>query len=246
LRAPAETILILGGTREAALIAQALVTSGGRRIISSLAGRTREPAPLPGETRIGGFGGVAGLVEYMRRERIDTLVDATHPFADRISVNAVEAAAATGTRLLRFERSVWKRQSGDDWIDVGSLKEAAAAIPAGATVLLALGSQHLNAFGGQDDVDFLVRMVDPPDGPLNLARYRLVIGRPSPDATQEAELLRDNAVTHIVCRNSGGAGAYAKIEAARRRAIPVIMVARPPGSGAGERFETVDALLTAL
>ncbi|WP_099864813.1 cobalt-precorrin-6A reductase [Pararhizobium haloflavum] len=246
MRAPAETILILGGTSEAAEIATALVARGARRVISSLAGRTRRPAPLPGETRIGGFGGVAGFVAYIRSEHVDTLVDATHPFAAAISANASKASHLAGVRLLALDRPAWQKRHDDAWSIVASLEEAAAVIPPGATVLLALGSQHLDAFNGRKDADFLVRMVDPPDGPLNLARYRIILGRPSPDAAREADLLRDNAVTHIVCRNSGGVGAYAKIEAARRLRLPVIMVDRPAAPTGGQRFDTVDALLTAL
>lgn len=222
-----ETVLILGGTREAAELAAELVsTHPDWRIITSLAGRTREPAPVAGEVRTGGFGGAEGLAEYIREESVTRLIDATHPFARRISANARTAAKATGVPLDVRSRKPWGRQPGDSWIEVGSLEAARDAIPSEARVLLALGSQHIGVFAARPDVYFLVRMVDPPQAPLPLPDHALVIGKPG-DAAAEAALLKSHGITHVVCRNSGGAGAYAKIEAARMMGIPVIMLQRP-------------------
>lgn len=222
-----ETVLILGGTGEAVTIAKELTAEHPDwRVITSLAGRTTEPEPVEGEARIGGFGGVAGLADYLRRERVTKLIDATHPYARRISANAKEAAALAGVPLDVRVRPPWARQAGDDWRDVASEADAAAAIPSGARVFLALGSQHLAPFEARRDAHFIVRMVDPPASPLPLAGHTIVTGKPG-DATAEAALLRDHAITHIVCRNSGGDGAYGKIEAARALRIPVIMIARP-------------------
>ena len=176
--------------------------------------------------RIGGFGGAGGLAEWMRAEGVTRLIDATHPFATNISKNAETAAAATGIPLDIRTRAPWPRQPGDDWTEVGSLDEARAAIPAGARVLLALGSQHIVPFAARRDVHFIIRMVDPPSAPLPFAHHDLVIGRPEPDMAGETALLQKHGVTHIVCRNSGGAGAYAKIEAARALGLPVIMIGR--------------------
>lgn len=222
-----ETILILGGTKEAAALAGQLVsTHPDWRVVTSLAGRTTEPEPIAGETRIGGFGGVAGLADFLRGERVTKLIDATHPYARRISANAVRAAALAGVPLEVRIRPPWTPQAGDNWREVASEADAAAAIPPGARVLLALGSQHLAPFAARDDVHFIVRMVDPPASPLPLANHTIVTGKPGP-AAEEKRLLRDHAITHIVCRNSGGDGAYGKIQAARALSIPVIMIARP-------------------
>ena len=218
-----ETILILGGTREAADLARQL--SGekpGARIITSLAGRTREPAPVSGETRIGGFGGVEGLARYLVDNAVTRLIDATHPFARRISANAAEAASIAGVPLET--REPWTRQPGDDWIEVAGLEAARDAIPPGARVLLALGSQHIGVFASRDDVHFVVRMVDRPETPPALPDHTLVFGRPGDTAAVEAVLLLTHRITHIVCRNSGGPAAYAKIEAARKLGLPVIMI----------------------
>lgn len=222
-----ETILILGGTREAVAIAKELTAQHPDwRVITSLAGRTAEPEPVAGETRSGGFGGVAGLANFLRDEGVTRMIDATHPYAFRISANAKEGAALAGVPLDVRTRTPWIRQRGDDWHEVASEADAAAAIPPGARVFLALGSQHLAPFETRRDVHFVVRMVDPPPSPLALASHTIVTGKPGP-AAEEEHLFRDHAITCIVCRNSGGDGAYGKIEAARALGIPVITIARP-------------------
>ncbi|TCD15008.1 cobalt-precorrin-6A reductase [Oricola cellulosilytica] len=222
-----EIILILGGTREASELADRLVRDHpDARVITSLAGRTREPDPVAGEVRIGGFGGVVGLAAYIRAEGVTRLIDATHPFARQISANANAASRLTGAPLESLTRPPWKRQPGDEWIEVATLEEACDAIPAGARVLLALGSQHIAPFGSRTDVHFTVRMVDPPNAPLPLPDHDLLIGKPGAASSEEAAMLERHAITHIVCRNSGGPGAYAKIEAARALGLPVIVIGR--------------------
>jgi precorrin-6A/cobalt-precorrin-6A reductase len=224
----AETILILGGTREAAALAAELAAAHPHwRIITSLAGRTKEPKPLAEEVRTGGFGGAEGLADYLRREHITSLIDATHPFARQISANAKRAAGLTGIPLDIRTRPPWQKQPGDIWLEVNSLEAARDALPPGARVLLALGSQHIAPFASRADVHFIVRMVDKPDAPLALPDHELVIGMPG-DVAAETALLRRHGVTHIVCRNSGGEGAYAKIVAARGISVTLLLVAPPP------------------
>ncbi|HMQ57303.1 MAG TPA: cobalt-precorrin-6A reductase, partial [Rhizobiaceae bacterium] len=212
--------------------AELAAANPGARIVTSLAGRTREPAPLAGETRIGGFGGAAGLAMYLRENAVTRLIDATHPVATQISANAVEAARITGVPLETRTRKAWTRQSGDIWIEVATLQEACAAIPfptpkRPVRVLLALGSQHIGVFASRDDVHFVVRMVDAPGHPLPFTRCTLITGKSGATVEAEVALLREHAITHVVCRNSGGAGAYAKIKAARHLGLPVIMIGRP-------------------
>ena len=227
LPAKAETILILGGTKEAAALAADLVnTHADWRIITSLAGRTKEPKPVAGEVRIGGFGGAEGLADYLRRENVTSLIDATHPFARQISANAKQAAALTSIPLDIRTRAPWQKQPGDNWVEFLSLEDARDALPATARVLLALGSQHIAPFASRTDVHFVVRMVDKPDQPLPLPDHELVTGLPG-NVEHETRLLNQHRITHIVCRNSGGAGAYAKIEAARQKSVTVFMIASP-------------------
>ena len=218
-------ILILGGTKEAAELARELVGQG-HDVTSSLAGRTKEPEPVQGNVRIGGFGGIEGLTKYLEENKIEKLIDCTHPFARQISSNAFEASKLVGVKLEVHTREPWHEQTGDHWIKVTDLEDAKDVIPKNARVLLALGSQYIDLFSTRDDVFFLVRMVDKPQMQLTLPNHELVIGKPSKSWQDEMKLLKIHQITHIVCRNSGGTGAYAKIEAARKLGIPVIMVSR--------------------
>ncbi|MEO0637494.1 MAG: cobalt-precorrin-6A reductase [Pseudomonadota bacterium] len=225
-----ETILILGGTKEAAALAASLVAEKpNARIVTSLAGRTREPKPVAGETRTGGFGGADGLATWLQTEGVSQVIDATHPFAEQISKNALAACERTGTPLEVRKREPWQKQPGDTWREATNIHQAVAMIPAGARVLLALGRQHIAPFAEREDVWFLVRMVDAPSEQLDLPAHELLLQRPSAEADDEQQVLLEHQITHIVCRNSGGPGAYAKIEAARELSLPVIMIARPQG-----------------
>lgn len=223
-------ILILGGTAEASKLAARLMESG-YRVISSLAGRTKDPARLEGEVRIGGFGGVAGLCDYIARQHVALLIDATHPFATQISDNAIVAAAATDVPFVRLERPAWLQRPGDAWTTAMTLEEAVAAIPTRARVLLALGRQHIAPFARRGDVHFVVRMIDPPEVPLGLIDYELELSKPG-SLEEETAFLRAKRLSHIVCRNSGGTASYAKIRAARELGLPVIMIERPHRPGA--------------
>ncbi|HWU64615.1 MAG TPA: cobalt-precorrin-6A reductase [Ensifer sp.] len=220
-----EKILILGGTKEAAELAHKLLAKG-LDVTTSLAGRTREPAPVAGKVRTGGFGGAEGLAAYLNAEGITRVIDATHPFAKTISANAVKACKLAAVPLDVRTRAPWQRQPGDNWIEVVTLEEAANALPENARVLLALGSQHLDAFLSRTDCHFVIRMVDPPNARLAFQSHVILTAKPSQDPNEEATLLRAHAITHIVARNSGGEGAYAKIVAARTMGLPVVMVGR--------------------
>jgi precorrin-6A/cobalt-precorrin-6A reductase len=220
-----QKILILGGTAEARILAERLVAEG-HQVTTSLAGRTVDPILPAGAVRIGGFGGAEGLAVYLQTEGFDRMIDATHPFARRISENAIKAAAISDVPLEQRLRPRWQKQPGDRWRSVATLEAAAEALPSGATVFLALGRQYLGAFVGRDDCRFVIRMVDAPETPLAFADYTLVLGKPASDPDREADLLTAHGVTHLVCRNSGGPAGYAKILAARRLAMPVVMLER--------------------
>lgn len=220
-----QKILILGGTAEARLLAAQLIEEG-HSVTTSLAGRTVDPVLPEGEVRIGGFGGAEGLAAYLRDEQFDRMIDATHPFANRISENAIKASAMSGIPLEQRLRARWQKQPGDRWKSVATLEAAAEVLPQGANVFLALGRQYLDAFIGRNDCRFVIRMVDPPETPLGFADHTLIIGKPASDPDREADLFTAHGITHLVCRNSGGPAGYAKIIAARRLALPVIMIER--------------------
>lgn len=222
---PGDRILILGGTRDAREIATALVAAG-RNVVTSLAGVTQQPLLPAGEVRIGGFGGVAGLKSYLESGQIALVIDATHPFAARMSAQAFEACCDTGILLLRFERMAWSAQPGDDWVTVASAAEAAAALPAGARVLLTTGRKDLEPFFSRADISGIARMIEePPSDPP--AGWRVLRERPPFTQAGEDALMAANGITHLVTKNAGGGATEAKLEAARKWRIPVVMIARP-------------------
>lgn len=220
-------LLILGGTGEARRLATALAGEPGCRVVSSLAGRVRVPVLPPGDVRIGGFGGADGLTRWLRDKVIDAVVDATHPFAARMTANAATACAAAGVPLLVLRRPGWTAVPGDDWRRVGSLPAAAALLPSlGRRVFVTTGRRDLAAFAGLADLWFLVRSVDPPEG-LVPQRMQLLLARGPFALDGERALLREHRVDVLVTRDSGGTMTAAKLTAAREGAIPVVMVERP-------------------
>ncbi|GAA4829491.1 cobalt-precorrin-6A reductase [Saccharopolyspora rosea] len=230
-------VLVLGGTGEARALAARLVERPGTHVTSSLAGRVREPRLPPGQVRVGGFGGADGLAEWLRRERIDALVDATHPFARAITDNAVTAAERAGVPRLLLRRPGWRPGPGDDWRPVPSMPAAAAALPGlGERVFLSTGRQGLAHFAALD-LWFLVRTVDPPEPPLP-ARTEVLTARGPFTVDEEADLLRRHRIDVLVTKDSGGAMTAAKLTAARELGLPVVVVQRPP-QPAGPSAETV-------
>ena len=223
---PGDRILILGGTREARELAS-LLTAEGRSVITSLAGVTRAPTLPPGEVRTGGFGGADGLMSYIRQEAISLVVDATHPFAARMSANADEACASAHVPLLRLERPPWQPGPGDRWTTVDTIAAAATALPHGARVLLTIGRKEVAPFFGRSDLSGIARMIEETAEPLPPG-WSLLLERPPFSEASERQLLAGNAITWLVTKNAGGGETEAKLIAARELGLPVIMVARPP------------------
>ncbi|MDK1475431.1 cobalt-precorrin-6A reductase [Streptomyces sp. 549] len=223
-------MLVLGGTAEARRLAAELVgwARPGLRVTSSLAGRVASPRLPPGEVRVGGFGGTAGLTRWLREHRVDALIDATHPFAGTIGFHAAEAAAHAHVPLLALRRPGWVPGPGDDWHSVASLAEAAEELPAlGERVFLTTGRMGLAAFAHLDGLWFLARSVDPPEPP-HPARMEVVLDRGPFTLDGERDLLRRHRIDVVVTKDSGGPATAAKLTAAREAGIPVVVVRRPP------------------
>lgn len=236
-----ERLLILGGTTEAAEFARRADPLKGLTVITSLAGRTRQPAPLPGTVRRGGFGGVDGLVRYLRTERIGAVIDATHPFAVQISAHAVEACAAAGRPRLVLQRPPWIPQPEDQWHSVPDTQTAVRTLEPGDRVFLTVGRQELAAFADRTDVRFLARMIDVPETPFP-DHFEIVTGRGPFSVADERRILIDHGITCLVAKNSGGEASYGKIVATRELAIPVVMIQRP-APPPGPVAETVEGAM---
>ena len=240
-----ERLLILGGTAEAAELARAAETRFGDalHITTSLAGRTERPTPLAGSIHISGFGGRAGLYTYLTEHSIGRVVDATHPFATRISTAARLACEQANIPRLILQRPPWRRHLLDRWIEVDDSAAAAAIVRrTGRRVWLTVGKTEIAAFGAMPAVHFLVRVVDPPRQRLPLQSYEVIAERGPFSVPQERRHIDHHAIDMLVCKASGGGATEAKIVAARERSLPVIMTRRPPAEP-GEVVDNVQAAL---
>ncbi len=218
---------MLGGTTEASALAGLLAARGDAAVLS-YAGRVANPKAQPIPVRVGGFGGVEGLIAYLRDNHVTHLIDATHPFAARMSANAVVAAARAGVAHIALTRPAWAPVTGDRWTRVADIEAAVAALAGPARrVMLALGRMHVDAFAVQPQHDYLLRFVDAPDRPPGLPRHHLVVNRGPFDVEGDRHLMATHGIEVVVCKNAGGSGAQAKLGAARALGLPVIMIDRP-------------------
>lgn len=237
-----KTVLILGGTSEAASLADALSTIDGLHLITSLAGRTEHPRKLPGEVRIGGFGGIQGLAAYLRERAVDAVIDATHPFAAQMSGHAAEACQGLGILRLHLTRPSWARHDDDRWHEVADAKVAAIFLPGmGRRVFLTCGQRDLEVYADLDDLWFLIRTVEPIEGKKPKHAHCLQAKGPFSE-DDEIALFKEHRIDLLVTKASGGSATYAKIAAARKLGLPVIMIKRP-AIPKGHAVETVDAAL---
>ncbi len=220
-------ILILGGTTEAYRLAEAAGAVPGMAVVLSHVGRTRAARQLRPGRRIGGFGGVEGLVTYLHNRRVGALVDASHPFAAAMSAHAAVAAVRTGTPRLVVQRPAWLPRLGDHWYAVADEAAAAATLPARPSrVFLALGRGQVGSFHTRPEHQYVVRSIDPPEVPMSLPGAVWIQARPSETEAAEMDFLTTHGIEVMVTRNSGGASG--KIVAARMLGIPVLMIDRPP------------------
>lgn len=221
--------LLLAGTTEARELAERMAATDWIAGVASLAGRTAAPRAQALPTRIGGFGGVAGLQAYLAETGVTHVVDATHAFAARMSANARAACAAAGVPLIVFVRAPWRPMAGDRWIDVADNHEATVAL--GDTprrVFLTIGRQGVADFRRAPQHDYLLRVIDPPARDDLPPRCTVIAARGPFAPADEIALMRERRIDIVVTKNSGGESTYAKIVAARELGLPVAMIARPP------------------
>ena len=237
-------VLILAGTAEARALAEEAAALPGLRTTASLAGITSAPAPLAGRIRTGGFGGAGGLADWLRAHQVAALVDATHPFAARMAANAAAACDETGTPRLRLLRPAWEPVG--DWRTFPDLAAAAAALPDGARPLLTTGRKELGPFAARTDLACILRVIEPVrDLPPHIEQ---IVARPPFSVDAELALMRARRITHVIAKNAGGAG-RAKLDAAARLGLPILMIERPdppPGPRAASVAEAVSWLRATL
>ncbi len=210
-----------------------LAERGGHAITLSLAGRTARPAKQPAPVRIGGFGGALGLADYLAKERVDILLDATHPFAQTIAANAVAAARRAAVPILVVQRPPWTPVAGDRWTEVSDVRQAIATLGREpARVFVALGRNELAPLLAAPQHFYLIRSVDPVTPPLALPDVVYVLGRGPFDEANDRALMLAHRIDTVIAKNSGGSATYGKIAAARALGLRLIMLQRPPPSAA--------------
>ncbi|WP_135505050.1 cobalt-precorrin-6A reductase [Roseovarius aestuariivivens] len=235
------TVLLLAGTGEAKRIAEGLAARG-LPAIASLAGATRAPRPLGLPTRVGGFGGDDSFRRYLRSAGITAVLDATHPFAHRVSHRTARICIEENIAYCQVLRPPWVPQPDDNWTLIDSEEEAAEHIAPGSTVFLATGRQTLQRFANLGHCRLICRQIDPPDGPFPFPNGAFLVGRPPFSEEDEAALFRWLGVDWLIAKNAGGAVPYTKLAAARRLGLRVAMINRPPQPDA-LRVETVTEAL---
>jgi len=209
-------------------LAERLARRADLDITLSLAGRTMSPAALPVPVRSGGFGGAAGLADYLVRERIGALIDATHPYANIISANADAAARQTHVPFLALRRPPWSKTDSDRWTEVNDVRAAVETLgKMPRRVFVALGRNELAPFVDAPQHRYLIRSVDPIEPPLSLPQVSYITGRGPFNEADDKALLAEHRIEVVVAKNSGGAATYGKIAAARALGIDVIMLRRP-------------------
>ncbi len=234
-------LLLLAGTGQARELARVLADEN-IPAVASLAGATRAPTPLALPTRSGGFGGAQAFETYLREKSITAILDATHPFAARMSRRSARIAAALGLPYLQVLRPAWQPEPGDDWTLVADEESVAALIAPDATVFLATGRQSLIRIGPLAARRSICRQIDRPDAPYPFANGQFMIGRPPFSVAQEVALFTRLGVNQLVVKNAGGTASAIKLTAARQLAIPVLMIQRPPQPDAPRVDNCADAM----
>jgi precorrin-6A/cobalt-precorrin-6A reductase len=236
-------VLILGGTAEARQLAERLAQRAGLDVTLSLAGRTASPVAHPVPIRVGGFGGAEGLADYLVAERVDALIDATHPYANIISENAVAAARKTRVPFVVLRRPPWSAVTGDRWIEVSDARAAADAIGQDSrAVFVTIGRNELAPFARAPQHRYLIRSVDPVEPPLRLPHVTYITARGPFSEANDHALMTQHKIEVVISKNSGGSAAYGKIAAAHALGIEVVMLRRPPALDAPSVNTIEDAL----
>lgn len=235
-------LLLLAGAGEALRLGEALAERGIDAVASFAGGERRaEGFALP--CRVGGFGGAEGFADYLRREKISAVLDATHPFAEAVSARSAEVCRALGLPYLLLMRPEWRPEAGDDWVMLGDESEAAAHIGQGETVFLATGRRTLARFANLEGREVIARQLRQHDAPFPFEGGRYLRGAGPFTVESEKALFQALGVDWLVVKNAGGEGARAKLIAARELGLKVGMIRRPkPPRGASLVQSVYEAL----
>lgn len=238
-------LLVLGGSQEARELTERVIQIPHLEVIVSLAGRTCQPSIKGAKIVTGGFGGVNGLIAYLQREKIDFVVDATHPFATQISQQVKIATSRLNIPQVTLTRGDWSPTTGDNWYEVDNYQRAAEIIPelGKKRIFLTIGRQQLTEFAHLSSFWFLMRMIETPTNPTKLPPGEILLQRGPFTVVEERSLLEKHQIELIVSKNSGGKSTVAKVIAARQLKLPIVMIKRPQQ---GEHLSQVESVIAWL
>lgn len=232
-------ILVLSGSGEARRIIDLLHQDQSVTVVASLSGATRQPKSLPVETRRGGFGGYDAQKAYILDEGYDLVIDATHPFAAKISERTSNICREISIPYLHVRRSGWVAEMGDHWTMLDRAEDAEKYVPVGSTVFLATGRSTLESFANLSGRKLICRQIDPPDGDFPFENGSYLVGNPPFSVMDEENLFARLGVDFLIVKNAGGMPSRTKLDAARKLGIEVLMLTRPPLPD-GEFVKSVD------
>ena len=235
-------ILIFGGTVEARKLAD-ILSEGGHEITLSLAGRTKNPKlPKIAKTHIGAFGDIKNLCDFIKKNNFQYLIDATHPYAKNMSEKIVKTAKITNISLVRLSRKIWTKPASAKWIEVNNFSQALEQLPNGAKVFITSGHKDLEQLNAHPNCKFLVRLIEEPKTKL-AKNIEVMLDIPPYGFENEIILMKENNITHLITKNSGGEKIRAKIDASVTLNIPIIIINRPKLSPTKELFSIKEIIM---
>lgn len=233
-------VLLLGGVTEALALARQMHPAD----IYSLAGLGRVPEDLPCQVRVGGFGGAEGMARFIADNAVQLVIDATHPYAARISANAARAAQLAGVPCWALRRPGWQTQVGDDWREVADWNELIHNLKTFQRPLFTLGREpleHLDEIPAHQH--WTVRCLQ---DQAPTARAEIIGARGPFTLESERALFERLGCDVLISKNSGSVATEPKLQVARERGVPVLVLRRPELPPVDREFINVQTLLAAL
>ena len=174
------------------------------------------------------------MAELFRRERFDLVIDATHPYAKRITESIAATCAGTDTEYLRLLRP--DTAAPENAVFVEDAAGAAEYLDrVDGNILLTTGSRELHAFASvRDFASRAYARVLPMEDSLRACReaglppaHILAMQGPF-SAGMNAALIRQTGAEILVTKDTGATGGFAeKLAAARETGIKTLIIARP-------------------
>lgn len=230
-------ILFLAGTSDARELAIEIQKAGFpvlATVVTESAAKSLQEAGL--STQIGRLT-AADIASLITEKGFQAVVDASHPFAEEASKNALQGAQDANVPYIRYERESQQFQD-EKVIMVNDYEEAAklAAVKRGV-IMLTTGSKTLQIFAkelvGLENTRVIARMLPRVDNMEKCEEFGIeqknIVAMQGPFSKElNKALYKQYGVTLMITKESGKVGSVdEKLEAALECGIETIMIARP-------------------